>query len=59
MAEYEEEYTKHQSETVSCKMILNKIKSMGYQEIEIRRFPAQAGAYTDSCDWYCVIVKKG
>ena len=43
---------------ISQKLLFNKMKAMGYKELEIRRFPIQAGEYTDSCDWYCVIARK-
>ena len=44
---------------VSQKLLLDKLSAMGYTGIEIRRFPIQAGEYTEECDWYCVIAKKG
>lgn len=44
---------------VSQKLLLDKLSAMGYTDIEIRRFPIQAGEYTEECDWYCVIAKKG
>ena len=44
---------------VHQKLLLDKLTSMGYSEIELRRFPIQAGEYTEVCDWYCVIAKKG
>jgi len=44
---------------VSQKLLLDKLSTMGYTGIEIRRFPIQAGEYTEECDWYCVIAKKG
>ena len=43
---------------VSQKLLVDKLKAMGYIDLEIRRFPIQAGAYTEACDWYCVIAKK-
>lgn len=44
---------------VPQKLLLDKLTSMGYGDIELRRFPIQAGEYTEVCDWYCVIAKKG
>lgn len=43
---------------ISQKPLLEKLQQLGYTDIEIRRFPTLAGAYTDECDWYCVIAKK-
>ena len=43
---------------VPQKLLLDKLKMMGYTDVEIRRFPIQAGEYTEECDWYCVIAKK-
>ena len=43
---------------ISQKLLIDKLKAMGYIDLEIRRFPFQAGAYTEECDWYCVIAKK-
>ena len=43
---------------VSQKLLLDKLKQMGYENIEIHRFPMQAGEYTEECDWYCVMAKK-
>lgn len=39
-------------------LLLEKLRKMGYKDIEIRRFPTMAGEYTDDCDWYCVIARK-
>lgn len=44
---------------VSQKLLLDKLSSMGYSEIALRRFPVQAGEYAEDCDWYCVIARKG
>ena len=43
---------------ISQKLLLDKLASMGYGNIELRRFPVQAGEYTEVCDWYCVIAQK-
>lgn len=43
---------------VSQKLLLDKLNAMDYTDIEIRRFPIQAGEYTEDCDWYCLIAKK-
>lgn len=44
---------------VSQKLLLDKLSAMGYTDVEIRRFPIQAGEYSEECDWYCVMAKKG
>lgn len=43
---------------ISQKMLLAKLQKMGYTGIEMRRFPIQAGEFTEDCDWYYVIAKK-
>ena len=43
---------------VPQKLLIDKLKTMGYSQIEIRRFPIQAGEYTEECDWYCVVARK-
>ncbi len=56
---FQKEIFKEHYHPVSQKLLLDKLKAMGYTGIEIRRFPIQAGEYTEECDWYCVIAKKG
>lgn len=40
------------------KLVLDKLKDMGYRDVEIYGFPAQLGAFDDNVDWYCVMAKK-
>lgn len=56
---FQKEIFKEHYHPVSQKLLLDKLSAMGYTGIEIRRFPIQAGEYTEECDWYCVIAKKG
>lgn len=56
---FQKEIFKEHYHPVSQKLLLDKLKAMGYTGIEIHRFPIQAGEYTEECDWYCVIAKKG
>lgn len=44
---------------IKRRILLDKLKEMGYGEIEVMNFPAQfAGADPKDADWYCVIAKK-
>ncbi len=43
---------------VPQKLVLDKLKDMGYRDVEIYGFPAQLGAFDDNVDWYCVMAKK-
>lgn len=44
---------------VKRELLLNKIKEMGYKEIEIMNFPSYIqNISVDEMDWYCVIAKK-
>lgn len=44
---------------VSRSLLLEKLRQMGYEDIEMMGFPAEpACADIDNADWYCVIAKK-
>ena len=51
---FEEEYF-----PVKRQILLDKLKNMGYKEIEIRNFPAYSTSVDPAnADWYCVIARK-
>lgn len=40
-------------------LLLNKVREMGYEDIEVMNFPSYIqNVSTDETDWYCVIAKK-
>lgn len=44
---------------IKREMIIEKLESLGYGNIEILPFPAfLEGLDIDSCDWYCIMAKK-
>lgn len=44
---------------ISRDIIIEKLKNLGYEIIEISPFPAfLEGVDIHSCDWYCIIAKK-
>lgn len=43
---------------VGQKLLLDKLRDMGYQTPQISMHPAQFGPFTERCDWYCVIAQK-
>lgn len=54
-----EEFQEHYI-PVSRKLLLDKVKEMGYADIEIMNFPSsvQTNVSADELDWYCVIARK-
>jgi len=52
-----EEFREHYH-PISQKLLLDKLSVMGYQKVELYQNPAQAGAFTEDTDWYCVIAQK-
>lgn len=45
---------------VSRALLLDKLASLGYQEIQTFLLPTQFGSFQpEQSDWYCVIAKKG
>lgn len=44
---------------VKKKLLLDKLREMGYQDIEVMNFPAFVqGTDLEETDWYCVIARK-
>ena len=44
---------------VKREILLDKIREMGYTDVEVLNFPACIpGADMDETDWYCVVAKK-
>jgi SAM-dependent methyltransferase len=39
-------------------LIVSKLKSMGYEDIQIDPFPVDAPVSIDECDWYSIIAHK-
>lgn len=45
---------------VSRALLLDKLRELGYQRLEVRCHPAYVtGADVDEIDWYCVLAQKG
>lgn len=55
-----EEFQEHYI-PVSRKLLLDKMKDMGYRDMELMNFPSciQTKATIDDLDWYCMIARKG
>lgn len=44
---------------VRRELLINKLKELGYSDIQILCHPVQCEIEADKADWYCVIAKKG
>ena len=41
------------------KLLLDKLMQLGYQDIQVKAFPVQFGAFDiENTEWYCVLAHK-
>ena len=44
---------------VPQKLLLDKLAQLGYQDIQVKAFPVQFGAFDiENTEWYCVLAHK-
>lgn len=55
---FQKEIFKEHYHPVSQALLVEKLKSLGYSNFEIGRFPVQMGKFTEDCDWYYLIARK-
>ncbi len=56
---FQKEHFEEHYHPVPQRLLLDKLARLGYEDIEVKAFPVQFGAFDiENSEWYCVLAHK-